>query len=72
MLKKIKSFISLDNPIRLLYHKIRAIFANIYYGFPSKDMIIVWVTWTNWKTTTSNIIAKWLRNAWKKFLCFQQ
>ena len=49
MLKKIKNLIALDNPFRLLYHKIRAITANIYYGFPSKNMIIVWVTWTNWK-----------------------
>ena len=70
MLKKFKSLISLDNPFRLLYHKLRAIIANIYYGFPSKNMIIVWVTGTNWKTTTSNIIAKWLRLAWKKVFMF--
>ncbi len=70
MLKKIKNLIALDNPFRLLYHKIRAITANIYYGFPSKNMIIVWVTWTNWKTTTSNIIAKWLRISWKKVFMF--
>lgn len=70
MLKKIKSLISLDNPIRLLYHKLRAIVANIYYQFPSKNMIIIWVTWTNWKTTTCNIIAKWLRSVWKKVFMF--
>ena len=70
MLSKLKKSISLDNPLRLWYHKIRAILANYYYGFPSKDMIIIWVTWTNWKTTTSNIIAKWLRNAWKKVFMF--
>lgn len=69
-MKNLKSLISLDNPFRLLYHKLRAISANIYYGFPSKDMTIIWVTWTNWKTTTSNIIAKWLRESWKKIFMF--
>lgn len=65
-----KNFISLDNPFRLLYHKIRAIIANYVYNFPSKEMIIIWVTGTNWKTTTCNIIAKWLQNSWKKVFMF--
>ncbi len=66
----IKKKIALDNPFRLLYHKIRAILANLIYGFPSKEMIIIWVTWTNWKTTTTNIIAKWLQKAWYKIFMF--
>lgn len=70
MLRKFKTLIALDNPLRLLYHKVRAIVANIYYGFPSRWMIIVWVTWTNGKTTTSNIIAKWLKASWKKVFMF--
>ena len=70
MLKDLKKLFALDNPFRLYYHKIRAIIANIYYGFPSKNMTIIWVTWTNWKTTTSNIIAKWLRENWKKVFMF--
>ncbi len=70
MFNKVKKLISLDNPIRLWYHKLRAIMANIFYGFPSKDMTIIWVTWTNWKTTTCNIIAKWLKSAWKKVFMF--
>lgn len=70
MINKLKNIISLDNPIRLLYHKIRAIIANLYYGFPSKNMTIIWVTWTNWKTTTCNIIAKWLQASWKKVFMF--
>lgn len=65
-----KKLIALDNPARLFYHKLRAILANFIYGFPSKDMIIIGVTGTNWKTTTSNIIAKWLREAWKKVFMF--
>ena len=70
MFKKLKKYISLDNPFRLLYHLIRAVIANIYYWFPSKNMLIIWVTWTNWKTTTSNIIAKWLKESWKKIFMF--
>lgn len=66
----IKKLVALDNPFRLTYHKIRAIIANFLYGFPSKDMIIIWVTGTNWKTTTSNIIAKWLKAAWKNVFMF--
>jgi hypothetical protein len=41
MLNKFKKLVALDNPMRLLYHKIRAIIANLYYGFPSKDMTII-------------------------------
>lgn len=70
MLQKLKSLIALDNPFRLLYHKMRAIAANIIYRFPSKDMVIIGVTGTNGKTTTSNIIAKSLQAAGKKVFMF--
>ena len=70
IIKNFKKSVELDNPIRLFYHFLRAVIANIFYGFPSKDMIIVWVTWTNWKTTTTNIIAKWLMETWKKVFMF--
>jgi UDP-N-acetylmuramyl-tripeptide synthetase len=65
-----KKLISLDNPFRLLYHKIRAIIANFYYGFPSKNMKIIWITGTNWKTTTCNILARWLIANWEKIFMF--
>ncbi len=70
MLQKLKSLISLDNPIRLGYHLARAIIANIKYGFPSKGMTIIWVTGTNGKTTTCNIIAEWLRASGAKVFMF--
>jgi len=70
MLNNLKKIISLDNPFRLLYHKIRAIIANIVYRFPSRGMVIIWVTWTNGKTTTCNIIANWLKSTWKKVFMF--
>ncbi len=66
----IKKYIALDNPLRLIYHKLRAITANIYYNFPSKNMMVIWVTGTNGKTTTSNIIAQGLQKAGKKVFLF--
>jgi len=36
--------------------------ANFIYWYPSKDFFIIWVTWTNWKTTTVNIIHKMLND----------
>ncbi len=62
--------ISLDSSIRVFYHYIRRVIANIYYWFPSQKMIIIWITWTNWKTTTTNIVARWLKRAWKKVFMF--
>ena len=70
MLKKLKSLVALDNPLRLGYHFVRAVIANIVYGFPSKDMVIIWVTGTNGKTTTSNIIAEGLRASGRKVFMF--
>lgn len=32
--------------------------ANMLSGFPSKDFVVIWVTGTDWKTTTSNILHK--------------
>ncbi len=65
-----KQMISLDNPVRLLYHLLRAIAANFLYGFPSRGMTIIWVTGTNGKTTTTNIIARWLKDSGKKVFMF--
>ena len=70
MISNIKKSISLNNPFRLFYHQIRAILANLIYKFPSKDMVIIWVTGTNWKTTTTNLIAQSLRKSWKKVFMF--
>lgn len=70
MFQKIKKMIPLDNSLRLAYHLIRAIIANLIYWFPSKKMTVVGVTWTNGKTTTTNIIARSLKKAGKKVFMF--
>ncbi|MGE4443438.1 MAG: UDP-N-acetylmuramoyl-L-alanyl-D-glutamate--2,6-diaminopimelate ligase [Candidatus Altimarinota bacterium] len=66
----LKQLISLDNPVRLLYHLLRAIIASFMYGFPSRGMTIIGVTGTNGKTTTTNIIARGLKESGKKVFMF--
>lgn len=62
--------IALDNPLRLFYHYLRAVLANIMYGFPSRGMTIIGITGTNGKTTTTNIIARGLKASGKKVFMF--
>lgn len=66
----VKKMVALDNPLRLMYHKARAVIANMVYGYPSQKMTIVGITGTNWKTTTTNLVAKWLRDAGHKVFMF--
>lgn len=70
MLSKLKKLISLDNPFRLSYHLLRAVIANYVYNFPSKWMLVIWITGTNGKTTTTNIVARGLKASGKKVFMF--
>ena len=40
------------------YKKLRAKIADSLYDSPSKDFFVIWVTWTNWKTTVVNLLHK--------------
>ncbi len=49
-----------------IYHLSVAIFANIIFRFPSKNLTVIGVTGTNGKTTTVQMITKILENAGHK------
>src|SRR3989339_558022 len=66
MFAYLKKTIPSHSPIRLFYHKIRAILAALIYRFPSENMTVIGVTGTNGKTSTCHFLADILMEAGNK------
>jgi len=43
------------------FHLLQAILANLYYGFPSRKLVVVGITGTDGKTTTTHLVAHILK-----------
>ena len=52
--------------IKNIYHFFVAIFANIFFFFPARDMKVIAVTGTDGKTTTVNLIYHILKSSGAK------
>ena len=63
MLNYLRKKISYDNPLRMLWHKAKGVLAALIHGFPARKMVVIGVTGTNGKTTTTHMIAHTLRAA---------
>ncbi len=54
----LRPLFSTTSPLLLFYHKMMAVIAAVYYGFPARKLKVIGVTGTNGKTTVVNLIAK--------------
>jgi UDP-N-acetylmuramoyl-L-alanyl-D-glutamate--2,6-diaminopimelate ligase len=70
MLSFLKKLIPLDSPFRITYHYICGVLAYVLSGNPAKDMIVIGITGTKGKTTTSNLVARGLIASGKRVAMF--
>lgn len=66
----LKSAIGLDSPIRVFYHYLRGVLAHAYYRNPTRDMVVIGITGTKGKSTTTNLVARGLEASGKKVCMF--
>lgn len=53
----LKKLIPETSPVRLTYHRLKALAAALMYGFPAKKLTVIGITGTDGKTTTVGMVA---------------
>ena len=66
MLTFLRKIISYDNPLRILWHRLKGFLAAVKYGFPGRKMVMIGITGTNGKTTTTHMTEHLLHTSGKK------
>lgn len=66
MINYLRKIIGYNNPLRRGWHLFKGIVAAIKYGYPAKQMVIIGITGTNGKTTTTHMLEHLLYKAGKK------
>ena len=66
MITLLRTILPDRHPLRLAYHKAKAVAAAVRYGFPANKLTVIAVTGTKGKTTTCHLITKIFQHAGHK------
>lgn len=66
MLNFLRKIIGYNHPIRLAWHRFKAITAVIVYAYPARNLKVIGITGTNGKTTTTHMVEHLLHFSGKK------
>ena len=66
MIRRLKTLIPDQHPLRLGWHHAKAFAAALRYGFPARKLTVIGITGTDGKTTTVGMTAHILQEAGKK------
>ncbi len=66
MLNFLRKTFGFNHPLRLSWHRLKAILAVLIYAYPARNLKVIGITGTNGKTTTTHMVEHLLRSAGKK------